>query len=220
MDTNSSNSEVIDAAIATGKWIDVGAVYAPQSGPEWTYGGEKNWDKISPGSKVTRPDRVLANRIGAQMILGFETVKDSTAPNHLPLKITLSVRVIMQQQTVMVLPRRYPMELQRPMDKEQKEELARSILAPKREAIKAVREARMPDQAWRMAAEIAEEYMENLCSHVEKEQGERGRCRPLVTKTEKTVAAAGRRCPDCPRTTRVTIIQLARNKAIEIEKKR
>ena len=121
VDTNSNTSKIIDAAIATGNWIDVGAVYAPESGPELTYGGEKNWYKVSPGNKVTRPDRVLANRIGAQMIISYEVVRNNTVPNHLPIKLRLSTKVLLQLQTVMALPKRYPMEMQMPMEKEQRE---------------------------------------------------------------------------------------------------
>ena len=46
--------------------------FAPVTGPEPTYGGLKTWGRHSRGLRVTRPDRILANRAAADLVTGAE----------------------------------------------------------------------------------------------------------------------------------------------------
>ena len=62
-DINMSEAVSIDEALMTGTWIDVGTRYTTEDEAEPTYAGFKNWDKRLRGRKVTRPDRVLANKL-------------------------------------------------------------------------------------------------------------------------------------------------------------
>ena len=54
-----------------GEWVDLGKRFAGAEGPEPTYGGKKTWDRKTRGQYVTRPDRVLANRMAAQMVVNL-----------------------------------------------------------------------------------------------------------------------------------------------------
>ena len=91
-DSNMSRSEVMKEAILSGKWVDLGARFATEGGPEPTFGSSKEWDRVSRGVGVTRPDRTLANSTAAGLAIGFELIRDAMMPGHLPIRFVLEAR--------------------------------------------------------------------------------------------------------------------------------
>ena len=91
-------------------WVDVGTRYTAEDEAEPTYAGFKNWDKKSRGRNVTRPDRILANKLAMEMIQSFQIVRESILPGHLPLKLTLSTAPLQQRITVVKVPKPFPNE--------------------------------------------------------------------------------------------------------------
>ena len=96
-DINMTEAVSIGEALMTETWIDVGTRYTTEDEAEPTYAGFKNWDKRSRGRKVTRPDRILANKLPMEMIKSFQIVRESTLPGHLPLKLTLNTAPLKQR---------------------------------------------------------------------------------------------------------------------------
>ena len=100
----------IDDAVMTGDWVDVGTRYAEEDEAASTYAGFKNWDTYTRGRSVTRPDRILANKITMEMTKSFEVLRESTLPGHLPLTLTLNTALLKQRITVVKVPRPFPIE--------------------------------------------------------------------------------------------------------------
>ena len=109
-DINMSEAVSIDEALMTGTWIDVGTRYTTEDEAEPTYAGFKNWDKRSRGRNVTRPDRILANKLAMETIKSFQIVRESTLPGHLPLKLTFNTAPLKQRITVVKVPKPFPIE--------------------------------------------------------------------------------------------------------------
>ena len=107
---NMTEAVSIDEALMTWTWIHVGTRYAETEEAEPTNAGFKNWDKRSRGRKVTRPDRILANKRAMKMIKSFEVLRESTLPRHLSLKFTLSTTPLKQRITVVKVPRPFPID--------------------------------------------------------------------------------------------------------------
>ena len=77
-DLNMTEAVSIDEALMTGTWVDVGTRYTTEDEAEPTYAGFKNWDKRSRGRNVTRPDRILANKLAMEMIQSFQVFCQAT----------------------------------------------------------------------------------------------------------------------------------------------
>ena len=117
-DINMSEAVSIDEALMTGNWIDIGTRYTAEDEAEPTYAGFKNWDKQSRGRKITRPDRILANKLAMEMIESSEVVMESILPGHLPSKLTLNRAPLKQRNTVVKVPKPSPIEAITEMNKE------------------------------------------------------------------------------------------------------
>lgn len=193
--------------------------FATKDGPEWTYGGLKTWDKASPGTKVTRPDRILTNKIAADLVTGFEVVRTSSLPGHLPLKVTLQVDRLHEKVYRIRQPRAYPVEQAFPRDEEDIQRKAVEIVLGRKADFENARAAGQTDRAWEIAASIAEDYLEWRCEGVDTHtqmKGERGRCKELRVTSSHAGARGAPRGPDNPWTERAARIDKARRQAVEI----
>ena len=110
IDSNQKTSEVINAAIRSGRYVDVAQKYADQDGPEPTYCNDPKWDKKTRKEGATTPDRIIVNRIAWDMITHFEVVRDAQWPGHLPLLIEMNGEMIANEQTVMQQPKALAVE--------------------------------------------------------------------------------------------------------------
>eukprot|EP00959_Pyramimonas_sp_CCMP1952_P093465 1956102-Pyramimonas_sp.AAC.1 len=77
---------MLSAALATGRWHDIGAIY----GSEPTYGQDPSWDKFSPGTNVSRPDLIIANTAAREAIHSFRLRRDLEIRSHLGLELTIN----------------------------------------------------------------------------------------------------------------------------------
>ena len=163
-DINMTEAASIDEALMTGTCIDVGTRCAEGDEAEPTYAGFKNWDKRSRGRKVTRPERIWANKLAMEMIRSFEIVRESTLPGHLPLKLTLNTAPLKQRITVVKVPRPFPIEETEEPDEENCREEAARMANEKRDEIEQALRDGHDDQAWSLASAVAENYLEWRCS--------------------------------------------------------
>ena len=215
MDTNSSSSAILEAAIKTGRWVDVGQ----QFGEELTFCNDRKWDKFEHISGATRPDRILANRPAWTLVKGFEIVRNSTFRGHLPLKITLNAKKIAQVQFVPAVPRAYPTGLIA-TNEDKMEDIAMQVLDERKHIWLQARMQKDVNQAWKEASKIGEIYLHRaLKASGAHETGEKGRYNGHILKTQKTIAAAYKRNPESPSTLRISRIEEMRRKAMEIQTK-
>ena len=93
IDANIDSSEVLEKAVRSGRWVDLGERFPDDQGrPYLTYSNDKRWDKVSREKGCTRPDRILVNRIANEMVTSFTVVRDARVPSHLPLKVTFDAK--------------------------------------------------------------------------------------------------------------------------------
>eukprot|EP00959_Pyramimonas_sp_CCMP1952_P245871 5138879-Pyramimonas_sp.AAC.1 len=78
---------MLSAALATGRWHDIGVIY----GSEPTYGQEPSWDKFSPGTNVSRPDLIITNAAAREAIHSFRLRRVLGICSHLCLELTINV---------------------------------------------------------------------------------------------------------------------------------
>ena len=197
-DINMTEAVSIDEALMTGTWIDVGTRYTTEDEAEPTCAGFKNWDKRSRGRKVTRPDRILANKLAMEMIKSFHIVRESTLPVHLPLKLTLKTAPLKQRITVMKAPKPFPIEEIGEMNEEVCSEKAAELANEKREEIEQALRNGHDDQAWSLVSTVAESYLQWRCSSNkdDKRKGGKGRCGEPKTKECFLAASVGERSCD------------------------
>ena len=185
-------SVAIDDAVKTGDWIDVGTRYAEEDEVASTQAGFKNCDKHTRGRSVTRPDRILANKIAMEMIKSIEVLRESTLPGHLPLKLTLNTAPLKQRITVVKVPRPFPIEDPEEPEEERSREKAEELVEERKGEIEQALRAGQEDQAWSLASSVAEMYFDWRCNSGgnDKPKGGRG-MRP--TKDERYLFDSQRR---------------------------
>ena len=88
-------SLVLGQALASKNWIDFGS-YFTTNNPECTFSSAAQWDKISTGAGVTRPDLILANQYALQLCTSFQLRRDLTVKGHLGLQIEISAPKAME----------------------------------------------------------------------------------------------------------------------------
>ena len=181
----------------------------------------KNWDKRSRGRKVTRPDRILANKLAMEMIKSFQIVRESTLPGHLPLKLSLDTAPLKQRITVVRVSRPLPIDTIKEMDEETCSEEATRLANEKREEIEQALQNGHDDQAWSLVSSLAESYLDWRCSSNkdDKRKGRRGRCGEPNTKEYFLAASVGERSCDSPATKLTRKLQKSRRQAVEIQVK-
>ena len=201
-DINMSEAVSVDEALMTGTWIDVGMRYTIEDEAEPTYAGFKDWDKRSRGRKVTRPDRILANKLAMEMIKSFQIVRESALPSHLPLKRTLNTAPLKQRITVVKVPKPFSIEEIGEMNEETCREKAGELANEKREEIEQALRDGHDDQAWSLVSAVAESYLEWRCSSSkgDKRKGGKSRCGEPKTKECFLAASVGERSCDSPAT--------------------
>ena len=220
-DTNLRDSVAIDDAVMTGNWFDVGTRCAEEDEAAPTFAGFKNWDKHTRGRSVTRPDRILANKIAMEMIKSFEVLRESTLPGHLPLKLTLKTAPLKQRITVVKVPKPFPIEDSEEPEEERSREKAEELVEERKGEIEQALRAVQEEQAWSLASKVAEKYLEWRCSARgnDKPRGGRGRCGQPKTREVSLTASVGERSCDSPATRTTRKIQKARRRATEIRAK-
>ena len=202
-------------------WVDVGTRYTTEDGAEPTYAGFKNWDKRSRGRNVTRPDRVLANKLAMEMIQSFQIVRESILPGHLPLKLTLNTAPFQQRITVVKVPKPFPIEEIEERKEEDCSTKAAELANRRREEIEQALRDGHDDQAWSLVSAVAESYLEWRCSSSkgDKRKGGKGRCGEPKTKECFLAASVGERSCDSPATKLTRKLQKSRRQAVEIQAK-
>eukprot|EP00959_Pyramimonas_sp_CCMP1952_P247958 5183397-Pyramimonas_sp.AAC.1 len=85
--TTVAQTSTLSAALATGRWHDVGAMYGAQP----TYGLDPKWDKYSAGNHITRPDLILVSTSARDSIHSFRLRRDLGIKCHLGLELTLNI---------------------------------------------------------------------------------------------------------------------------------
>ena len=185
-------SVAVDDAVKTGDWINVGTRYAEEDEVAPTYAGFRNCDKHTRGRSVTRPDRILANKIAMEMIKFNEVLRESTLPGHLPLKLTLNTAPLKQRITVVKVPRPFPIEDSEEPEEVRSREKAEELVEERKGEIEQALRAGQEDQAWSLASSVAERYFEWRCNSGgnDKPKGGRG-MRP--TKDERDLFDSQRR---------------------------
>ena len=195
--------------------------YTNEDEVEPTYAGFKNWDKVSRGRNVTRPDRILANKLVMEMIKSFHIVRESTLPGHLPLKLTLNTAPLQQRITVVKVPKPFPIEEIEEMKEEESSKKAAELANAKRGEIEQALRHGHDDQAWSLVSTVAENYLERRCSSRkgEKRKGGKGRCGEPKTKECFLAASVGERSCDSPATKLTRKLQKSKRQAVEIQAK-
>ena len=219
-DLNMTEAVSVDEALMTGTRVDVGTRYTTEDEAEPTYAGFKNWDKRSRGRNVTRPDRILANKLAMEMIQSFQVVRESIFPGHLPLKLTLNTAPLQQRITVVKVPKPFPIE---EIDERKEEDCstkADELANRTREEIEQARDGH-DDQAWSLVSAVAENYLEWRCSSSkgDKRKGGKGRCGEPKTKECFLAASVGERSCDSPASRLTRKLQKSRRQAVEIQAK-
>ena len=186
---NMTEAISIDEALITGTWIDVGTRYTSEDEAEPTRAG------FERGRKVTRPDRILANKLAMEMIKSCQIVRESTLPGHLPLKLTKNTAPLKQRITVVKVPKPFPIEQIGEMNEEACSEKAAELANEKREEIEQALRNGHDDQAWSLVSTVAESYLEWRCSASkdDKRKGGKGRCGEPKTKECFSAASIGER---------------------------
>ena len=218
-DINMTEAVSIDEAMMRGAWIDVGTRYTTEDEAEPTFAGFKNWDKRSRIRKVTRPERILANKLAMEMIKSFQIVTESTLPGHLPLRLTLNTAPLKQRFTVVKVPKPFPIEEVGEMNEEACSEKAAELANEKREEIEQALRYGHDDQAWSSVSTVAKSYLEWRCSSSNRRKGGKGRCGEPKTKECFLAASVGERSCDSPATKLTRKLQKSRRQAVEIQTK-
>lgn len=99
-------SLVLSQALTSKNWIDLGS-YFTKDNPECTFSSAAQWDKISTGAGVTRPDLILANQYALQLCTSFQLRRDLTVKGHLGLQIEISAPKAMETIRVHVPPKAF-----------------------------------------------------------------------------------------------------------------
>ena len=188
---------------------------------EPTYAGFKNWDKRSRGRSVTRPDRILANKLAMEMIQSLQVVRESILPGHLPLKLTLNTAPLQQRITVVKVPKPFPIEEIEERREEDCSIKAAELANERREEIEQALRDGHDDQAWSLVSAVAENYLEWRCSSSKgyKKKGGKGRCGEPKTKECFLAASVGERSCDSPASRFTRRLEKSRRQAVEIQAK-
>eukprot|EP00959_Pyramimonas_sp_CCMP1952_P269927 5643492-Pyramimonas_sp.AAC.1 len=80
--TTIDNHHLLSAIFHTGKWHDVVAIH----GPEPTFSHNPNWNRISSGLSLARPDMTVVNALVKYMLSSFEPSRDLGVKQHLGLQ--------------------------------------------------------------------------------------------------------------------------------------
>ena len=171
LDTNRSESEVLEEAVKNGRYVDVGKMAGGTEGPEPTRCNDPKWDKFSRegDQKPTRPDKILVNRIAWEMIkkdakgnICFKLKRDSKIPGHIPLEIELDAEVVAEQQTVLRHPKRIEVEKMGKVPEAAKIRIEKDMIGKYGEEIDEARREKKVDKAWKLASKAGELYLK-LC---------------------------------------------------------
>lgn len=189
-------SALLEAVLRTGRWVDLGAALGPNGKSEPTYSTDPEWDKFTPGDGVTRPDYILANTRGFELVKAFELERNSGIPGHLVLKASLSVAKMVEKETVMDIPMKFPIEYARIMTAKEKTELALTAMEPFREQFDDAEKNKDADAGWRTFAKVGERYLTTRCQHLALKNGTSGRSLPPATKEQPILAPANGEVPE------------------------
>ena len=96
--------------IASGQWVDLGERYTDRMGPKKTFCASREWDRISAGAGVTRPDRIIANHQAASMVVDVEVLRHIKIPGHLPLRVTIKTELLNNPIWIMKHPAAFNLE--------------------------------------------------------------------------------------------------------------
>ena len=178
-------------------------------------------DRQSRGRKITRPDRILANRLAMEMIKSLKIVRERTLPGHLPLKLTLNTAPLKQRSTVVKVPKPFPIEEIEETTKEACSKRASELANEKREEIEQALRDGHDDQAWSLVSAVAESYLEWRCSSSkgDRRKGGKGRCGEPKTKECFLAAGVGEISCESPATRFTRKLQKSRRQAVEIQTK-
>jgi len=203
LDTNMRKSGVLEAAIQSGRYIDVAEKFAGKDGPEPTYCQDKKWDKEARGEGKTRPDRILVNRVAWEMVTGFRLWKECIIPGHIPLELTLNGNAIAKTQMVMKVPKLINTQKVEDVADDKKEKIAEAIWEKGKEAFYQAKGEERIDAAWYEASAMAERFLKKcLRLQGEKVENEMERGRPMERIEQNLAAPVSKNGKEIPRTRR------------------
>jgi len=193
LDTNMKRSGVIEAAIQSGRYIDVAEGFAGSEGPEPTYCQNMKWAKIIRGEGNTRPDRIFVNRIAWEMVEGFRLRRDCIIPGRVPLELALEGETIGRKQLVMKVPKMMEVHKIDDLEEGKRMRIAEEVWEKGKEVFLEARKEKKVDKAWHEACKMADEYIKKclrMLGAKVKEEIERGKGMELI---EENVAAEARK---------------------------
>jgi exonuclease III len=192
-------SLVLNQAIASKHWIDLGAYFTKDS-PEFTFSSDPAWDKISGGKGITRPDLILVNATALHMCKSFRLHRDLTVKGHLGLQVEISLSRAMEVFRVFRPPKPFLQLPEEPEKKAAKQKLRSSISQSFQKHFnrysttfnKAPLENNM-NSAWTTMAKLGEAILADFS----KQKGEGGRNRsPVFVQQAAVAASASAKHPD------------------------
>ena len=129
MDANTSvsGSQCLSCALATGRWVDLGAHFT-NNNPQPTFCSDKKWDKLSWSKNVTRPDLIFANSAAVAICESFRIRRDLSPKGHLGLEVTINCQKICQTFQTFQPPRAFLCQSNAMLCASRRETIAQSLV--------------------------------------------------------------------------------------------
>ena len=160
MDANASedSSPVLAQALLSRSWFDVARQFS-QGSPESTFCSKQNWDRVSSGPGVTRPDFVITNAAGLALIRSYKIRRDLTVKGHLGLELTLDCQRAVDQVRVFRAPGPFNVAKFPSPDDLKAVQTWHSFWSLLEKDFKHALDQADSNTAWMILAKVAEKYM-------------------------------------------------------------
>ena len=180
MDCNTSPEKSLQfqKSLATNQWFDVAECFQ-NTNP--TFCANPNWDKITPGPGVSRPDYIVANSAALALCTNFTIRRDLSTKGHLGLQITIKRPHCMIPKKVYIPPTAFPIDQCKPLNESQQNSLFQSVFKEVSADFDQARNSRDMNKAWSIIGKTAEKYLSARCPQF---KGQRGRHQEPNFRTE------------------------------------
>ena len=158
LNQNPEQSDIIKAAVASGRWIDVGAAFARGGPIQTTFRREGPYEGMSKDDKSTRIDILLCSVAAWAAIKTFEYRFDLEVPSHIGLRAVFNIPAFASKASYVVIPT--PLNIGEPLEDQDNEDLWEEIIP--RESITGVLEfiqAGKTSEAFEMASDLGVDFL-------------------------------------------------------------
>ncbi|KAJ9444445.1 Retrovirus-related Pol polyprotein from type-1 retrotransposable element R2 [Diplonema papillatum] len=142
-------SPILNAAVQSGKWVDVGSTWAKQY-------AQQPAATCMASKKGRRIDAIFANSVAAVAISGVNVLTAESIPTHRPVVVRLDLERLEQRYPQLKLPRTFPVADWSAMDPEEEFGMAEKWA---KEAAHRYRAAQGVDAKWKTVCDAAEQYL-------------------------------------------------------------